>query len=261
MKNDGNMLKKVDNINQYASMFQIYTHNIPVIYSSLEGQYKGLLYVDDEAHPEVAILFTPFGFHFVAGNVDANQVVEKIETCIFKQYLVQSGENEAIVFCPTEAWNHVLDRVFSKHSKIVDGRKCFSLNKEKFHAIYQRTGDLEPLKQEVVISELISESANESQIEYPVCQIVKKEHRVSWCAACMIGKGHAEIDIFTDENERGKGYAKMTAMRLIKELLDRGIEPDWCTWPYRTESEKLAVSLGYELKEVVPAHIWIKEAQ
>ena len=30
----------------YIGMFQEYTHSIPAIYSSLEGQYEGELYVD-----------------------------------------------------------------------------------------------------------------------------------------------------------------------------------------------------------------------
>lgn len=47
---------------------------------------------------------------------------------------------------------------------------------------------------------------------------------------------------------------------LISTLLEKDIEPDWCTWSYRVESEKLAYSLGYELKGIVPAHIWFKES-
>jgi hypothetical protein len=37
-----------------------------------------------------------------------------------------------------------------------------------------------------------------------------------------------------------------------------GISPDWCTWPCRVESERLALSLGFELAEEVPAHIWVE---
>ena len=74
----------------------------------------------------------------------------------------------------------------------------------------------------------------------------------------MLGKGHAEIDVFVEEDYRGKGYAKRASTILIKELLDKNIEPDWCTWAYRTESQKLALSLGFELFDEVPVHIWVE---
>ncbi|KAB3531593.1 hypothetical protein [Alkaliphilus serpentinus] len=61
-------MKKVENKERYLSLFSDYRHSIPIIYSSLEGKYDGELFVDSEIDPQLAVLFTPFTFHYVARN-------------------------------------------------------------------------------------------------------------------------------------------------------------------------------------------------
>lgn len=48
-------------------LFQAYGSNRAVIYSVLEGQYDGEIFVDDENQPRWVLLQTPFLQHFVAG--------------------------------------------------------------------------------------------------------------------------------------------------------------------------------------------------
>lgn len=244
---------RVNEKRKYFDLFESYSHNRAVIFSSLEGQYDGELYVDSEKSPQFAVLFTPFDFHFVGGNSAAENVVDEIDKLIFHQYLKERELNEAIVFSPDEKWNKVLDEVFSKHGGIKDNRKIYRLNKDKFVSMQAGIGEIDGLNREIVY-----EQKNGSHIEYPVCRIMDHDHCISYCSGFMLGKGHAEIDVYTEESHRGKGYAKAVSIMLINELLKKEIEPDWCTWPYRKESQQLALSLGYELHMDVPAHIWVK---
>lgn len=244
-------MKKVQNQDRYLNFYNDYTHNIPVIYSSLEGQYEGELFVDSEVDPQIAILFTPFGFHFVGGNPETDNVVDVLDGMLFKEYLINSGQKEAIVFGPNEKWDKVLNEVFERHHGIKGNRKIFHLNKEKFEKVKSIKNDFESIEKS-----LIYEKDGGSTIHYPVCRIFKDEKCISFCSGFMLGKGRAEIDVFTEETYQGKGYAKETGIALITELLNKGIEPDWCTWPYRIESQKLALSLGFELAEEISAHIW-----
>lgn len=244
---------KVKSEEKYIKLFEEYTHNIPVIYSSLEGQYEGVLYVDNEEEPQVAILFTPFAFHYVAGNANRSDVIDVVEDMIFKQYLHKTEQNEAIVFAPNQKWHEILDEVFKRYNGIKDKRMIFRLNKEKFN---------EQQEQKKVNSNIVNricfEKENASQKEYPVSRIYIDQKSVSFCSGFMLGKGHAEINVGTEEEYRGKGYAKEAAFKLINELLNNGVEPDWCTWPYRVESRKLACSLGFELVDEIPTHIWVE---
>lgn len=247
---------KVTNKLHFLDLFESYTHNLPVIYSSLEGQYNGELYVDSESSPHIALLYTPFGFHYVAGDPNHPEAATAIEQCLFQEYLPLTGQKEAILFSPNENWDNQLGIVFQSHRGVKDGRNIFRLNKEHFKEILRNH-----ITQPEVVRKIAYEHENESQTEYPVCRVFVNDHCVSFCSAFMLGKGHAEIDVFTEEDHRGKGYAKEASLGLIEALLEKQIEPDWCTWPYRVESEKLAYSLGFELKAIVPAHIWFKDAE
>ncbi len=247
-------MKKVINKEDYCHLFSEYTHNIPVIHSSLEGQYDGELFVDSDIKPQIAILFTPFGFHFVAGNVEADNVVGILDEILFKNYLTDTGQKEAIVFGPNKKWDQVLDQVFDMHHGIKDTRKIFGLNRDKFKTVLARRKIFEGIE-----TRLVYEQEGGAKKQYPVCRIFEDEKCISFCSGFMLGKGHAEIDTMTEDAYQGKGYAKEAAITLIVELLKNGIEPDWCTWPYRLASQQLALSLGYELQHEIAAHIWVEE--
>lgn len=75
----------------------------------------------------------------------------------------------------------------------------------------------------------------------------------------MLGKGHCEIDIATKEGFKQRGYAKIAAIELIKELIKLDIEPNWCMWPYPLDSQSLAKSIGFELEKEIIEHIWVEE--
>jgi len=239
---------------KYLYMFNEYTHNIPVIYSSLEGQYEGELYIDNELNTQIAILFTPFAFHFVAGDSKVSNVIDIVDEMIFKRYLSEHDEKEAIVFSPNGSWDEVLDTIFKKHNGIKDKRVLFSLNKDKFMKRYEIKKENSDIEKKIVY-----DKAGGSNTEYPTCKIYVDQKCVSFCSGFMLGKEHAEINISTEEEYRRKGYARETAFTLIKELISRGIEPDWCAWSHKESSRKLAESLGFELAEEIPTHIWVED--
>ena len=246
-------MQKVKHYEKYLHLFDAYKHSIPVIYATLEGQYDGELYVDSEEHPTFAVLFTQFAFHFVAGDSNAQKAEALLDDLIFKRYLKETSQKEACLFCPDEKWNYVLDHVFEKRSGIKDYRKTFHLNREKFENVRAKRKPLEDV--EAVICYEQNEGAKKP---YPVCRIYHDDESVSFCSGFMLGRGQAEIDVRTEEAFQRKGYAKEAAIALVEELLNHEIEPSWCTWPYRTESQQLALSIGFEPLEDVSVHIWVE---
>lgn len=245
---------EVNNKEKYAYLFEDYTHSLPVIYSSLNGQYQGELFVDCEENPQVAILFTPFAFHFVTGNPEIKDVETCVGKMIFKEYLISKYQKEAIFFSPNEVWNNILDKIFNGYNGIKETRNIFSLNKNKFYELRQ-----EIIQDTQVTIKTSVEKDDLSSTEFPISRLYLQDTCVSFCAGFMLGQQHAEINIETLEDFRGKGYAKKVAFDLVNTLLDQDIEPDWCTWPYRKASSKLAEAIGFELKSQIPAHIWVEE--
>lgn len=236
---------KVKDKKDYGYLFESYTHNIPVIYGSLNGQYDAELYVNQEKQPGVAILFTSFDFHYIVGKV-SDKNIKWLEKVIFDNYLLD--KNEAVFYTPNEAWEKAIEKLFT----IKDVRCIYELKKDKYNAFTREYNALDDI--EVVIKE----TKEGAHLSYPICEIFKDHKRVSFCSGFMLGKGHAEIMIETDEAYRRKGYALEAAFHLIKYLQSKDIEPDWCTWPVRKASRALAEKLGFELREEIPVHVWVK---
>jgi hypothetical protein len=239
---------------RYAALFDAYDHSVPVIYSSLNGQYPGTLDLTKEEGKTLALLLTPFRFHFVAGNPHTPNAAEHMHRMLFETYLRETRQKEAVVFCPDASWHALLDEVFRRHRGVKDVRKRFRLNRSRFReaaAAMKETQDVRTI--------LSEEQDCGAKTRYPVCRIVKDGKSVSFCSAFMLGKGRAELDVGTEEGYRGRGYAKRAAVTLIGELLRRNIEPDWCAWPYRTTSQALAKSVGFEALPDVPAYIWTEK--
>ena len=77
----------------------------------------------------------------------------------------------------------------------------------------------------------------------------------------MLGRSIAEIDISTDESFRGKGYATIAGIKLIEKLLEEKITPSWSAWPFRIESQHIALKLGFIPQPDVKAWIWLESMQ
>jgi hypothetical protein len=238
-------------LHQFGPYFDDYHHNIPVIYSALEGQYQGVIYTDEEE--DIIVLVTQFDFIFLGGNIGNDRAEYIIHDIIFNELVKRQGRKEIILFAPSDEWFGILDQVFHRHNGVCDMRKCYRLNQDKFNAVCSEVNSNH------VKLEIDQECENGSAVEYPVSRVYLNESSISYCSAFMIARGHAEIDVATEEAYRQKGYAKIAAISLIKELIQKGYEPNWCTWPYRFESQALAQSIGFELDKEVPAYIWVEE--
>lgn len=246
---------KVENKMKYAYLFEGYEHSKPVIYSSLEGQYDCTLYVNDETNPDYAILFTQFDYHFVTGNKDAETLVSDLRNIIFNKHLKANDLKEAILVSPDDDWQEVMKDVFKGYSDIIDRRYLFKLNHDKFMVIYNNTNFDCGLN----IS-INHESEFNSRKQYLAARLKDENKTISYCAGFMVGAGHSEIDVKTDELHRQKGYGKLTALYLIKELISQNIEPDWCCWENKVASIKLAQSIGFEKVSELIVYIWVEEA-
>ncbi len=249
------MLKvKNENIQDYLSVFSEYQHNIPVIYSSLEGQYTGELYVNNYEKPDFAILFTPFDFHYVAGNPNTPGAAATIEEVIFKTYIPFYKKEECVLFAPSDQWYPILSSLFEKQGGHSDHRKHFALNHEKFSTFKAEF----KIPDELNVSILFEQDCNSTRL-YPVARVYKNDVCVSYCSGFMLGKGHAELSVGTEDEYQGKGYATAAALTLITHLLDENIIPDWCAWPFREASQSLAKKLGFDPLPDVTAFIWVKK--
>lgn len=238
------------NHKQYQPLFQNYEHSIPIIYSSIEGQYSCYLYVDHLDNPTYGLLFTQFDFNYLgyinAFNIDQNEVKQTI-----KNHIKAFDVKECIMFAPTQEGELILESIFKSFNGVVDERFTFKLDIDEFKKISKC----------VNVDNAVLEYCKDygARIEYPKCEIYLDEKLVSYAKAFMIGQSSAEIDVFTDESHRRKGYAQICSIRLIQELLKNGIKPNWNAWWHKESSHLLAGKLGFKFERKINAYVWVDE--
>ena len=238
---------------QVAELFASYDHSLPIVYSVLEGQRAGRIFVDESSAPRFAVLCTTVGFFYVAGDPAAPDLLNMLDSLLFHSFALEHGLPEMVAFAPSEAWNAVLRRVFDRHHGIVGAR----------HVFRWPAGKRLPSSEDEAVAAtgtriLIEPSMQEPGTlhSYPLAQLYVDDVPVCSCSAFMLGRGQAEIDIHTEAGHEGRGYATRTAAALLRHLLENGITPCWTSWPYREASRHVARKLGFEPMPDLPAFIW-----
>jgi len=221
-----------------------YPHSIPIIYSHIELQYESKVVFDEL--DGFGILFTTFDYHYAFGKVpkDTQSFIDYL-----RDYVKENKKEELILFGPNEEWNKFLYKVMKEIRGTVDKRCLYLLNKEKFE-VYDAQNKF--VKLEFVDDE-------NSHIKFPQSNIYINGNIVSYCRAFMMGKGHAELDVWTDERYRKRGLAFDGCLNLIGYLVDQGIIPNWTCWEAKESSRELAKKLGFELVMVYDAFVWVSE--
>lgn len=233
-------------------LFDAYDCNQAVIFSIFENQFNGCIYTNDASNMHWAILRTPFLQHFIAGQpVDGCEAV--VEEVLFNIILKEQDEKEIAVFATSEQWHDLLDRIFHKHKGVSDGRKIFAFCFDNYRKISRPEV---PLAMKPVVT--LQKALPNSHMDTWCARLLLDGRAVSHCDAIMMGKGMAEVDIGTEENCRGKGYATLAATLLIDKLLENKLTPTWSTWPFRVESQHIAQKLGFIAQPDAKAWIWME---
>ena len=240
---------QIRNYREMASHFNQFSHHHGLIYSIIENQYEGHIYVDHTDKPKVMIMFTPFDFSFITGI----ETLSDAETALsmIKKHASEFPFEEQIFFTDSDASHAYLSDQFKKYRAIQTIRYTYKLNHQKFKEIF----DNHDFKH---IIKTYEQKDYLSLLPYWISEVKEAEKSISYCKAFARGGGYAELDVYTDEEHQQKGYAFECALKLIDKLIDNKIEPEWNTWPYRKASQKLAMKLGFEFDTEVKAIVWVK---
>lgn len=245
-----------------SSLFKEIEHNVPPVFSVIEGNSPGRVFVDRLDTPSSVYLFHEGTFHYVGGSAANDCFNQAMVSLIFDDVLSCPGEQELVLFASTEIWRETLDALLSHRGAIRIQRKVFAFNPASFqaHAGWQgkipkgfciRHVDDKLAEKQVVYKPLVEARSQ----RFGVC-LMKGDEIVSVCQAVCVGGGEVEIDIHTEEKYRRRGYAFLTACAFIEESLLRNLTPSWSCWPERKASYALAKKLGFEDRPDAPAHYW-----
>jgi RimJ/RimL family protein N-acetyltransferase len=243
-------------------LFDSIGHSQAIVYSVLEGNSPGRIFVDDLKNPTVTLLYPAGAFLYINGDENHPSLTSELVPLIFDNILPAAGESEMVLFAFCDSWRAKLDLLLHEKGAIRIARKVFRFNPEKYHALPDWRKRLPPGCTMVDIDEAMAQT-------YPAYQplvdprtkrfgvsLLHEGQVASLCTAVFVGRGEAEIDIHTEERFRGLGLATLTGSAFIEASLKRGLKPNWACWPERLASWALARKLGFEDLPDVPCHLW-----
>ncbi len=245
-----------------APLFQSIDHSQAIVFSVLEGNNPGRVFVDDAKAPTVALLYPAGAFLYIIGDENHPVLSRELVPLIFDVILPSTGEQEMVLFAFSDAWREKLDLLFQEKGAIRIARKVFHFNPDKYHTLPDWRTRLPPGCSVVEIDAAMAESVpayrplvDPSTRRFGVC-LLHDFDIASECTAVFVGRGEAEIDVHTHERFQGHGLATLAASAFIEACLARGLRPNWACWPERLASWALARKLGFEDLPDIPCHLW-----
>ncbi len=237
-------------------------HNVPIVFSVLEGTAAGRVFVDDVDDvdyvdradcPRSAFLAVSDAFSYVAGDETDDAFGRDLVALIFGDLLPSQEEQELVVFAFTDAWRVKLDTLLAPKGAIRIHRKAFSF--DAAHA-----PDFRLWRSRVPAGyRMESTGVVVGDPRFGV-RLMKDQDVISECRAVFVGRGAAEIDVHTDENHRNLGLGALTASAFLDACHARALRPNWSCWPEREASIALAKKLGFVEQDDVPAHLAVHSA-
>lgn len=230
--------------------------SFPLIESVIHNKQRGQVFVDDKKNPSTALVATRFGFiRLLSGN--PSEVINQSIANIFTQESILQP-NYILWYAPPEPWTSRLDMLLSasvrrrERTRFIfePGKAHYLDDNEVVSSEYQlRVLDSETLPQTEHLNLNIESrfwNSTEDFLNYGigVC-LVKADKVVSVCYSTCVVNGLAEVDIVTDKDYQGNGFASIVAREFIRNCLAKNILPTWDCFNHNIPSWRLAKKLGF----------------
>jgi len=255
----------VQDYEKVLPLFEALENSKAVVFSVLEGKSPGEIFVDNVASPKAALLYVKDAFFYIVGDENIEEFCREIPDILFEELIPKLDEKEMILFTSSDAWQKKLMDILGKFEIIIIQRLFFQFDADSFSTQDEWEKEIpdgfriRPIDNDVINNEPSLERVLEvGSGRFGVC-MMHGEKIACHCSSVFVGHGEAEVDIFTNDEYRGKGLARLTACAFIDECLRRGLIPSWACWPEREASHALALKLGFEELPAVPALLWVGE--
>jgi RimJ/RimL family protein N-acetyltransferase len=238
------------------------TANIPPR-SVLSGITPGRVFVDDVQDPQAALVWTQWGFAYLAGESCKDAFTRDLHDLILEELVPNKGGREKgfLLFPCSSTWEAESSLLLAGRRPNKIYRRSFTFNPSHFSGNYgwlnrlpagfhiyridekliERTGDR--ISQEIEAAwASVKDFLNDG---FGFC-LMHGEEIVSLCTSPFIAGREVEVCIRTDPHYRSKGYATVTALAFLEHCLLNDLSPNWeCPWDH-IASCALAARLGFE---------------
>ncbi len=231
-----------------------------------EGVNPGRVFVDRRDEPQLALIWSPVGYYFLAGAVKELDAVRQVLTETFIPASQADGESGFILIPGEAAWKAHLAEILPGRNVIEIYRRPFVLERERFAAVGDRCKAVPPGFRLVPLTRELAERVDVLRVSWASLEdfhlmgmgfaLLDGDRMASVCLSLFASHNAVEIDMHTDEAYRRRGFALLTAAALIEECLRRGLSPNWeCFWE-NEPSVALAERLGFRALPDYPVYYW-----
>jgi RimJ/RimL family protein N-acetyltransferase len=233
-----------------APIFTNITHSKPLVFSVIEGNNDGSIYVDNVENPKTALVIL-YDMLFLDGQENNSQFNTEIYDLLFNDIFPSMKEEYFDFYCMSNELRVKIEPIFGSkiHGRPI--RKTFSFSKDDYSLhLNWRDKVPESYKMEFIAEDFIYKHGYDKEFWRPSTKrfgfsLVNGNEIISQCIAVFVGGGKAEIAVDTTEKYRNRGFATITCAAFIEYCLSIGLIPNWGCWDFRTASIALAKRLGF----------------
>lgn len=242
-----------------------------------QGINPGRIFVDQHENPKIALLWSPVGYYFLAGDpAQAKDLtdISQVLTEIFVPASQATGETGFILIPSDPNWKKYLPALLpgrevkvpaTQWSGIEIYRRPFAFDSTQFAALgnwRERVPEgfrIQPLN--AALAEQVGVLSSWAFIDDFLQNglgfvLLDGEEIASACHSVFASHTHLEIDVHTDEKYQRRGFATLVASAFIEACLARGQQPNWeCFWE-NDASTALASKLGFSAEADYPVWFW-----
>jgi RimJ/RimL family protein N-acetyltransferase len=233
--------------------------HLALAHSVFEGRQAGRIFADEAAAPRTILVAPASGFCFLFGEADGGSVER-----FLPEFLARHLPGQPELYGASAAWTARLDLLFER--RVV--RTGFELASETAMAA-EGAAPLPAGFTLVPLTARLREAWQEGldpwiwriwggpegfEARSFGFAVMAESTIASFCAACGIGGGEAEIEVGTVPEYRGQGLATAAARAFMQECRRRGLRPAWSCGIRNAPSDAVARKLGFVAIEEVTGY-------
>ena len=242
-------------------IFQNIEDNRAIVFSVIEGNNPGRIFVDRPDGPSTALLRFAGGEIYLGGRADNEALNREIVELMLNDL---ASPPHLLIFSFSDAWKRALDELLKDRGVTRVIRDTFALSPEQFNASHSDWRSRVPERYRVqLMDRRLAEGVHELDLlwgsldnffsrAFGFC-VMHDDEMVSRCCPVALGDRRCETGVETAEKYRRQGYATLAACAFIEHCLEQGFMPEWGCF-YNVASKSLALKLGFVQKPDVEVH-------
>ena len=243
--------KKIRHLTDQISVEKVYPLSI------LEGIQSGEIYVDDTDSPNAALIWHYCGFANILGNYN-EKFIEETMTMMLNPPEGHSGR----MALQAENDPRLQEMILKTPGVSKYDRYIFDFSGKRdiiSPTMESKPEEIIPDNYDLMSGKIIPTFSWEDKRTFlekgfGYC-LIEDGHMAACAFSSGVSKDYVDIGVETAEECRGKGYGKIVAYAMVKEILRRGKLPVWDCDTRNEASMRLACSVGFE---IIGTHPWYK---